>query len=229
MREGLLQMKIGQTIDEIAFQTNLLALNAVLAAEAAQNTATLIEASVRQIKEGAELVDVTKKAFDGVAVQVEKVTHPVGEIAAAATEQARGIDQVNTAVGEMDRVAQQNAASAQGSASASEEMDTQAEQMKGMVKDRWLTSRGGTASSIPRDTLMESRRGSGKALARQAQKKQGARTRRKNLLVVPPPETIDGFQRLWAIRSQLKTGVELQGSLSVLRSWENDCYLTAIR
>jgi len=161
--------KIVKTIDEIAFQTNLLALNAAVeaarageagagfavvadevrnlamrAAEAAKNTSTLIEESVRQIKEGAGLVDVTNKAFDEVAVQADKVTHLIGEIAAASSEQAQGIDQVNSAVGEMDRVVQQNAATAEESASASEEMNAQAEQMKGMVSELVAYVEGGS-------------------------------------------------------------------------------------
>jgi methyl-accepting chemotaxis protein len=151
--------KIVKTIDEIAFQTNLLALNAAVeaarageagagfavvadevrnlamrAAEAAKNTSTLIEESVRQIREGAALVDVTNKAFDEVAVQADKVTQLIGEIAGASVEQAQGIEQVNSAVTEMDKVVQNNAATAEESASASEEMSAQSEQMKGMVQ-----------------------------------------------------------------------------------------------
>ena len=160
--------KIVKTIDEIAFQTNLLALNAAVeaarageagagfavvadevrnlamrAAEAAQNTSSLIEESVRQIKEGAELVDVTNKAFDEVAVQADEVTHLIGEIAGASTEQAQGIDQVNTAVSEMDRVVQQNAATAEESASASAEMNAQAEQVKTTVNELVTYIEGG--------------------------------------------------------------------------------------
>jgi len=163
--------KIVKTIDEIAFQTNLLALNAAVeaarageagagfavvadevrnlamrAAEAAKDTSTLIEGSVHQIKEGAALVDVTNKAFDEVAVQADKVTHLIGEIAAASSEQAQGIEQVNTAVGEMDRVIQQNAATAEESASASEEMNAQAEQMKSTVNEMTLFVEGGAGS-----------------------------------------------------------------------------------
>ena len=165
--------KIVKTIDEIAFQTNLLALNAAVeaarageagagfavvadevrnlamrAAEAAKDTSGLIEESVAQIKAGADLVEVTNKAFDEVAVQADKVTHLIGEIAAASGEQAQGIDQVNGAVGEMDRVVQQNAATAEESASASEEMNAQAEQMKGTVHDLVAYVAGGDGGSV---------------------------------------------------------------------------------
>ena len=204
--------KIVKTIDEIAFQTNLLALNAAVeaarageagagfavvadevrnlamrAAEAAKNTSTLIEESVRQIKEGAGLVDVTNKAFDEVAVQADKVTHLIGEIAAASSEQAQGIDQVNSAVGEMDRVVQQNAATAEESASASEEMNAQAEQMKGMVSDLVAYVEGGSAPA--QDVAAHHGRGLGKASAGRDGAPSKPATRRRDPEGVQPPET----------------------------------------
>jgi methyl-accepting chemotaxis protein len=152
--------KIIKTIDEIAFQTNLLALNAAVeaarageagagfavvadevrnlalrAADAAKNTADLIEGTVKKVKDGSELVGKTAEAFAEVATSANKVGELVGEIAAASNEQAQGIDQVNKAMADMDKVTQQTAANAEESASASEEMNAQAVQMKGAVAD----------------------------------------------------------------------------------------------
>ena len=152
--------KIIKTIDEIAFQTNLLALNAAVeaarageagagfavvadevrnlamrAADAAKDTAALIEGTVKKVSQGTELVSSTNEAFGRVADSASKVGELVAEIAAASNEQAQGIEQVNTAVTEMDKVTQSNAANAEESASASEEMSAQAEEMKAMVDE----------------------------------------------------------------------------------------------
>ena len=152
--------KIIKTIDEIAFQTNLLALNAAVeaarageagagfavvadevrnlamrAAEAAKNTAELIEGTVKKVGDGNGQVKRTNEAFGKVAESASKVGALVGKIASASSEQAQGINQINTAVTEMDKVVQSTAASAEESASVSEEMNAQAERMKNMVAE----------------------------------------------------------------------------------------------
>jgi methyl-accepting chemotaxis protein len=152
--------KIIKTIDEIAFQTNLLALNAAVeaarageagagfavvadevrnlamrAADAARNTAGMIEGTVKKVKDGSGLVAKTNEAFIEAANSTSKIGELVGEISVASREQAQGIEQINKAIAEIDSITQHNAANAEESASASEEMNAQAAQMKGVVAE----------------------------------------------------------------------------------------------
>ena len=166
--------KIIKTIDEVAFQTNLLALNAAVeaarageagagfavvadevrslamrAAEAAKNTASLIEQNIANIQQGSQLVAKTDQAFSQVEESSTKVAALVGEIAAASSDQAEGIDQVNRATTEMDQVTQQVAANAEESAASSEELNSQARQLSQMVAELLAMVDGGQAATGP--------------------------------------------------------------------------------
>lgn len=168
--------KIIKTIDEIAFQTNLLALNAAVeaarageagagfavvadevrslalrAAEAAKDTANLIEETVKRIGEGEGLVGTTSTAFSEVSENAAKVGGLVSEISAASDEQAQGIDQLNQTVTEIDRVTQENAANAEESAAASEAMGSQSDQMRKFV-DELIGLVGGSNGSYQEES-----------------------------------------------------------------------------
>ena len=222
--------KIIKTIDEIAFQTNLLALNAAVeaarageagagfavvanevrnlamrAAEAAKNTAGLIEGTVKKVKEGSELVERTNGAFTEVSKSAAKVADLVSEIAAASSEQAQGIDQVNKAVSEMDKVTQQNAANAEESASASEEMNAQAEQMKSIAGELQGIVGGSIAhtagpSSVPAASGMMQKALSFKNIVRKSPAQGGAPAVEKTF--APRPSS------LWMTRT-LRTSKQL--------------------
>jgi methyl-accepting chemotaxis protein len=171
--------KIIKVIDEIAFQTNLLALNAAVeaarageagkgfavvaeevrnlamrSAEAAKNTAAMIEESVKNAKNGVSIAGEVGKTLADITGSNEKVNALISEIAAASAEQAQGIGQVNTAVTQMDKVTQSNAAAAEESASASEELSSQAMELNGVVATLLQlvtgTAASGTAAKFDR-------------------------------------------------------------------------------
>jgi len=142
--------KIIKTIDEIAFQTNLLALNAAVeaarageagagfavvaeevralairSADAARNTANLIESSVQLINQGSSQMSSANNSFGAMMGKTTEVSTILEEIDKVSQQQSDGIKQINKAVEEMNDVVQHNAAQAEECAAASNEMDSQ--------------------------------------------------------------------------------------------------------
>ncbi len=150
--------KIIKTIDEIAFQTNILALNAAVeaaragqagmgfavvadevrslaqrSAQAARDTAALIEESISRANQGHQRVAQVSGAIEAITTSAGRVKGLVDAVSVASREQAQGIDQVTQAITQMERVTQNTAATAEESAAASEELSAQAESSMGVV------------------------------------------------------------------------------------------------
>jgi methyl-accepting chemotaxis protein len=142
--------KIIRVIDEIAFQTNILALNAAVeaarageagmgfavvadevrnlaqrSAQAAKDTAALIEDSILKSNGGKIKVDEVALAIHTITGEFSQIKNIVDEINLGSQEQAKGTDQIGRLIAQMEQSTQKNAASAEESASVSEQLGAQ--------------------------------------------------------------------------------------------------------
>ncbi|MFN7978454.1 MAG: methyl-accepting chemotaxis protein [Vicinamibacterales bacterium] len=167
--------RIIKTIDEIAFQTNILALNAAVeaarageagmgfavvadevrklaqrSAQAARDTAGLIDASLAKTQAGTRTVQQVADAIGAITESVSQVKMLVDEVSEASQQQAQGIDQVSHAVSQMEKVTQTTAATAEESAAAGEELTSQAERALQLVSQLQAVVGGSVVEAAPR-------------------------------------------------------------------------------
>jgi methyl-accepting chemotaxis protein len=155
--------KIGEiikVIDGIAFQTNILALNAAVeaaragdagmgfavvadevrnlaqrSAQAAKDTAGLIEESITKSSEGRTKLDQLATAIRAITERADKVKSLIKDVHVGSEEQARGVEQIAKAMTQMEQVTQSSAASAEQAATAGESMSTQATAMRHVAEE----------------------------------------------------------------------------------------------
>jgi len=104
-------------------------------ADAAKNTAALIEKTVKRIQDVSQLVGVADSLFRNVETSSAKAGELVSEIAGASAEQALGIEQISKAVASIDQAIQQNAEISEETAASAEEMSSQANYLNGFVNE----------------------------------------------------------------------------------------------
>jgi methyl-accepting chemotaxis protein len=145
-------------IDSLAFQTNILALNAAVeaarageqgrgfavvatevrnlaqrSAAAAREIKSLIEASVRDVATGTELVGEAGATMAEIQTSVGRVNSIIRQISTASAEQDAGISEIHQAVSQMDVVTQQNAALVEEAAATSASLREQAAELQQLV------------------------------------------------------------------------------------------------
>ena len=96
-------------------------------AQAARDTAGLIEESIQLSQEGGIKVEQVARSISAITQSVARVRGVVEEVREASQQQTSGIDQVSQAIAQMEKVTQTTAATAEESAAASEELNAQSE------------------------------------------------------------------------------------------------------
>jgi methyl-accepting chemotaxis protein len=142
--------KIIKVIDEIAFQTNILALNAAVeaarageaglgfavvadevrnlsqrCAQAARDTASLIEESIAKSENGEFKVNDVAETIRTVTGEAAQVQTLVDEVNLGSQEQARGLDQIGQTITQLEHAGQNTAATAEETAAAAEQLAAQ--------------------------------------------------------------------------------------------------------
>ena len=145
-------------IDGIAFQTTILALNAAVeaaragesgkgfavvasevrqlarrSATAAKEIKTLISASVERVESGTRVVEGAGQTMTDVVTNARQINAFLGEIAAAARQQANSIGEVGYAIQELDKNTQQNAALVEQTNAAAGALTSQADALQAEV------------------------------------------------------------------------------------------------
>jgi methyl-accepting chemotaxis protein len=163
--------KIIRVIDEIAFQTNILALNAAVeaarageagmgfavvaeevrnlaqrSAQAAKDTAALIEESISRSGDGKSKLNEMAEVIHAITTESAKVKAAVDQLSTASQEQERGLREIGKALEQVGTVTQRAAGTASESALASDQLRDQSSALKQSVEQLTAMVGGGATA-----------------------------------------------------------------------------------
>ena len=104
-------------------------------ADAARDTAALIETSVDKTRQGSERTEHVAQAVRGIAGSVSRVRELITSINDASAQQSHGISQTAQAIQQMEQVTQRRAASAEEAAAASEQLARDVDTSRDVVRE----------------------------------------------------------------------------------------------
>ncbi|MBO5279306.1 MAG: HAMP domain-containing protein [Lachnospiraceae bacterium] len=150
---------ITKLIQDIAFQTNILAMNASVeaarageagkgfsvvagevrelasrCADASQNTASLVAATLMSLEHGMSILTDTVHSMEISEQEASDVKRLITAIAEATKEQSDSIIQISSALDQISDVTQHNSSTSQENAASSEELAAEANMLKNLLK-----------------------------------------------------------------------------------------------
>ncbi len=165
--------RIIRVIDEIAFQTNILALNAAVeaarageagmgfavvadevrnlahrSAEAARETAGLIEESMTRAADGNRNLKTVEEAVQTISEHSDQAKKLIDEVNSGVQEQASGMKQIAKAIAHVQKATETNAAGAEEGAAAGSELRVNSSEMKQAAAELVALIRGASATGV---------------------------------------------------------------------------------
>jgi methyl-accepting chemotaxis protein len=121
---------------------------AMCSAEAAKQTAKLIEEAIKNTGSGIVYNQEVLKNLSEINQQVNNINGMMSEIVIASEQQQQAVKQIGSVLEEMSKAIQHNAANSEETASAAEELSAQSQEMLGLVDSFTLSQEHKDASTF---------------------------------------------------------------------------------